>query len=262
MHQHWSDLSALIQHSEQPPIQFDKAVLQQLHSPSKCFKTGFCVCREAPRRNVHATWFVEALVRFMKPQFWSRVTGKERKKSSARELLEDGKVFLMICPAGAAAGATCLWLHLGFVNYKTWSMSTMQLECKHVDDDGRAHLCMVELQASEMPYLLEQIDEEENADSLHELGLRVRTMLEVIQSAAPLEESLDISFYKFAEDSAPSVPVLEQVLPCFLQVVPMPEVPRHSLWSGSESEETRRRPRGSRRNSLAFFVLGQGYKMI
>ena len=137
-------------HEQQTPIIFDKEICKKMHKPIKCYLTGMCVCKNAPPKNIYSTWIAKRISNAMKKEFWSKGSGKERKTSKARDFLEKTQVVLALRPASGrgAEDNKGLWLHLGFVNYKTWALSTLELLCSKVAPNGqRAWLQLVDILA-------------------------------------------------------------------------------------------------------------------
>lgn len=139
LEQSWADRHKLIRHADQPKISFDKARLAQMYQASKCYKAGFCHChntkKDIRRRGTDALQFLGKLVAVMKQQFWSRTINDKKEKSPGRVLLEGGFIILhFIGVTGEFAQDT--FFHIGFVNYKTWSMATMKLDIVEGDDDA------------------------------------------------------------------------------------------------------------------------------
>ena len=161
---HWDDTCALIVHAEQPEIKFDKASSKKLFRPSKCYLNGLCICGKGPPENTYSTRVVDRITNIMKQVFWSKGSGKDRKTSKPRELLESLEVVLALRPTGGHdAEDKGLWLLLGFVNYKTWKVTVLDLMCAAVAPDGsRAWLQLVDVQASDMEYFLEELDAEDD----------------------------------------------------------------------------------------------------
>ena len=174
----------------------------------------------------------------MKEMFWSRGSGKDRTTSRSRQLLEGAQVFLAVRSLEADADDMGVWLHVGFMNFKTWAMSTLQLACSRMAEDGqRAYLELVELQASEMPCFLEQVCEEEDGSTLQEMSALVRTLQEAAKTTLPLDKPCSVSFWRLAADVTAGTPIMEQMLPCFLQVVPLEDAPTTSVWQGADAED-------------------------
>ena len=240
---HWDDTCALIVHAEQPEIKFDKASSKKLFRPSKCYLNGLCICGKGPPENTYSTRVVDRITNIMKQVFWSKGSGKDRKTSKPRELLESLEVVLALRPTGGHdAEDKGLWLLLGFVNYKTWKVTVLDLMCAAVAPDGsRAWLQLVDVQASDMEYFLEELDAEDDNEHLHQLGLQVRTLLEAVKTKLSFQQSYVASFWKMAPDVSPGTTLLEEMLPCFLQVIPLEDAPEHSVWDGPAAKDEQHR---------------------
>ena len=239
MQSHWEDLSSLIVHADQPPIRFDPTISKKLHKPSKCYLTGFCVCAKAPSENIYTMRIADRLKTAMKKAFWSKGRGKDRKVSKPRELLESSQVVMALCPTEGQF-EDGMWLHLGFVNYKTWAISTMQLLCAKVTPRrDRAWLQLIDIQASDVQFFLDQMDEadQESDDTLHNLGLNVRTLVEAVKANLHFQQSYTASFWKFAAEVSGDTSPLEEMLPCFLQVVPLAGAEQTLVWQGIAAED-------------------------
>ena len=244
LQRHWEDLSALIVHDHLPAIRFDKDICKKMHKPSKCFLSRLCICGKGPRENTYTTWIVGRLIKAMKQVFWSQGTGKERKTSSPRQLLENAHVVVALRERDSEAAG--VWLHVGFVNYKTWAMSTFEFTCVRLDPGvRRAWLRLIDVEASDIAYVVQQIDDSGEDTELHELGLQVRTMLEAVKAKVDFQQACTASFWRFATDVLPDTPLLEEMLPCFLQVVPLHEAPDVVVWEGSAVEDAPKPPGGS-----------------
>ena len=245
----WDEMSGLVQHSQQQPIRFEPRVARGLHTPTRCFKTGFCVCRRAPDCNRRALQFVDRAIGFLKKACWSKGSGKERAMSPARRLLEKSHIFLAIRRPDAAADDKGVWLHVGFVNYKTWAMGTLEMACVKMGDDGkRAYLQLLDVAAEDLPFILEQLeDEEDNENStLSELASGVRTLPEAVLAKLDLEHPQEMSLWKFADKCSEGTSLWEQMLACFAQVVRVDDVAQTCVWKGSDDEE---KPRQNRQRS-------------
>ena len=156
--------------------------------------------------------------------------------SNPRQSLENTDVVLAIRKLDDVSDLG-VWFHIGFVNYKSWQMSTLQLTCERLADDGqRAHLRLVDIEASDAAFFLEQADEEDSGETLDSVGEQVRNLLHAVHTNLSFEEAYNVSFWKLSQDASAGTPPLEQVLPCYLQAVPLKDCQEQCFWRGLAHE--------------------------
>ena len=140
LEQSWSGHHGLIRHADQPKISFLPEQLKRMYQSSKCFNAGFCVCKNASkptrRTNSDALLFEQKLIMLMKKEFWSKTINEKKEKSPVRILLEAGAIVLHF--SSIAEGEEGMnrntFFHIGYMNFKTWAMSTLRLFPSNEED--------------------------------------------------------------------------------------------------------------------------------
>ena len=135
--------SRIIYHSEQPKISMPKKPDVRIFSPSKCLNAGVCLCGQLNEHDMNRTtfMFVQNLKMFLKEHFWS----KKKQKSIGRQKLEMAEIVLhfdasnsdqaSVLPSDCSGDedeestrVPCPFAHVGFVNFKHWTMTLHRLD--------------------------------------------------------------------------------------------------------------------------------------
>lgn len=119
LRQHWRNRSLLIQESFEPEINLSP---EHLFETGACFDYGQCVCGQAGDSGPHALAFHASLVRKLKLLCWSKP--KQKKKSTARRLLEEARIVLAL---KNRANKQIDYIHLCFLSYSSWKMTVLPL---------------------------------------------------------------------------------------------------------------------------------------
>lgn len=144
----WLSKSLVIKHADQPSAEIPPEKQKRLFQPSPCFGHGTCVCANSGPLGADPLHFNTKLVGWLKQTCWSKP--KEKRKAEERLLLENARVVLKLekCDSDGNSErndweleemsgeevmqiSSVLFFHIGFANYKIWTLCFQQLYFRH-----------------------------------------------------------------------------------------------------------------------------------
>ena len=233
----WMDRCRLIRHEDQPAIKFDRQLTSSMFAESICFKTGWCQCQYGPAANVNASWMEKQVTDKMRPFFWSKGKDKERSASSARIWLEDARVAMSLHGQSKAGCDVEMFLHLGFVNFKTWKMTTLRLyrNTEAALPEDIVWLRVADLEEDDIENLLSC--EPEKGPLLELLSDNVLQLREALKANLDLDVPYSAKFWKLSEAE-----VLRTQLPGFVEATLIDEIGElPCVWRGAAEEAVDRK---------------------
>ena len=152
--EHWARMHRVISPDTVPPFPVNA---DAVFRPSQCFRLQVCVCGRSSRSFPHIPLWRQRLQKIMAKAF----PGTQKDMSHSLALLRKGLVVLcfrkqqheaqaawqsqaldsILCEDVATAGPAALYMHVGYVNFRTWDMSVLQLEeVSSENEDGLREL--------------------------------------------------------------------------------------------------------------------------
>ena len=218
----WEKRSTMIKHDDSS-IHFEAKILNQMFKQTTCSRAGLCHCGKLQGDWRWAAVKMEGnLVKILKHFCYSKNKGKD--KSFARICLEAGSAILCLQedPAGQKQvdPSTLFFFHIGYVNFKTWTVTVSPLYLQSDVDCGQPF--------SVRKVLLQHIClEESNAD------LWFQTLLEALSD---LDTVSPYSLMFFKIDESTTLLPLSNMKSGLVQASKVDTFPVSLFWRGSAEE--------------------------
>ena len=184
------------------------------------------------------------IVQAVRATCWSTGRDSQRETSRPQQWLEENRAVFCLQQADVGGRAPAFYLHVGFVNYKTWQMSVLQLHAVEGSADDPLSLSVVDgLDVADLADLLN--NQEDQDFILGELSASVRTLVETLAALINFDAPHTLQFFKLVETRNTAA---REMPAGYIFVRPMPDTDgRTQIWQGSSEEAAKRKRVGQRK---------------